>query len=67
MDVALKNAVELVGLDPVVAVAALTLTPARVLGRDAELGLLAEGYAADAVLLDAAFAVQQVWANGAAL
>ncbi|KQO94466.1 N-acetylglucosamine-6-phosphate deacetylase [Leifsonia sp. Leaf264] len=67
LDVALKNAVELVGLDPVVAVTALTLTPARVLGRDADLGLLAEGYAADAVLLDAAFAVDRVWANGAAL
>ncbi|KQX07847.1 MULTISPECIES: N-acetylglucosamine-6-phosphate deacetylase [unclassified Leifsonia] len=67
MDRALKNAVELVGLDPVAAVAALTLTPARVLGLDADLGLLAEGRAADAVLLDAAFAVQQVWANGVAL
>ncbi|MEL4320666.1 N-acetylglucosamine-6-phosphate deacetylase [Leifsonia sp. YIM 134122] len=67
LDVALKNAVELAGLDPVVAVTALTLTPARVLGLDAELGLLAEGYAADAVLLDAGFAVQRVWANGVAL
>ncbi|MET0783105.1 MAG: N-acetylglucosamine-6-phosphate deacetylase, partial [Leifsonia flava] len=67
MDVALRNAVDLVGLDPVVAVTALTLTPARVLGLDADLGLLAEGYAADAVLLDADFAVQQVWANGVAL
>lgn len=66
LDVALKNAVELVGLDPVVAVTALTLTPARVLGRDAEFGLLAEGYAADAVLLDATFTVDRVWANGAA-
>ncbi|MEJ3404318.1 amidohydrolase family protein [Rathayibacter sp. YIM 133350] len=63
-DAALGIAIQRAGFDPVAAVSALTLTPARVLGRDDELGLLAAGYAADAVLLDASFTAQRVWANG---
>ncbi|MET0725666.1 MAG: N-acetylglucosamine-6-phosphate deacetylase [Leifsonia sp.] len=67
MDAALRNAIHLAGIDPVTAVAALTSTPARVMGRSADLGLLAPGHAADAVMLDADVIVQAVWANGAAL
>ncbi|PPH23002.1 N-acetylglucosamine-6-phosphate deacetylase [Rathayibacter sp. AY1C4] len=44
-------------------VAALTAVPARVLGRR-DLGLLAPGYRADVVLLDASLRVQRVWADG---
>ena len=63
MDAALRIAVQQAGIDPVDAVAALTLTPARVLQRH-DLGLLRPGFAADAVLLDERFAAQQVWADG---
>jgi N-acetylglucosamine-6-phosphate deacetylase len=63
-DVALRIAIERVGLAPAVAVAALTLTPARSLGLERRHGLLAAGFAADAVLLDAKWQVEQVWAAG---
>ncbi|MFF1878295.1 N-acetylglucosamine-6-phosphate deacetylase [Leifsonia sp. NPDC058230] len=63
-DVALRNAVSLVGLDPVHAVAALTLTPARALGEDHRLGRLHAGYAADAVILDHDWTVRRVFAAG---
>jgi N-acetylglucosamine-6-phosphate deacetylase len=46
------------------AVEALTLVPARVLGREHELGLLSPGYAADAVLLDSDWQVHRVWGAG---
>ena len=64
-DVALRVAIEAVGVPPAAAVAALTLTPATVLGLEHELGLLAVGYAADAVLLDSGWRPLRVWANGA--
>ena len=64
LDVALRNAIELVGLAPADAVAALTTVPARALGREHELGLLASGFAADAVLLDHEWSVTGVWGAG---
>ena len=64
-DVALRCAIELAGVPPAVAVAALTLTPATALGREHELGLLSVGYAADAVLLDSDWHTRRVWASGA--
>lgn len=66
-DVALKIAVERTRIAPAAAVEALTLTPARVLGREHELGRLAPGYAADAVLLDHEWNVQHVLAAGEVL
>lgn len=66
-DQALRVAIERVGLDPRVAVEALTLTPARAIGRDETLGLLSPGFAADAVLLDSRWRVQRVWGAGAEL
>jgi N-acetylglucosamine-6-phosphate deacetylase len=66
-DHALRIAIEQVGIEPADAVAALTLTPARVLGLGDRHGLLAPGYAADAVQLDSRLTVQHVWANGVAL
>jgi N-acetylglucosamine-6-phosphate deacetylase len=49
---------------PADAVAALTLTPARVLGLEDRHGQLAPGFAADAVFLDHDWHVTQVWAAG---
>ena len=63
-DVALRLALSEVGLDPAVAVAALTAVPARALGLGDRLGLLEPGYAADAVALVADGSVTQVWADG---
>jgi N-acetylglucosamine-6-phosphate deacetylase len=56
-----------VGLPVEVAVQALTETPARAIGRERDLGQLAPGFAADAVLLDADFSVQGVWGAGVRL
>ncbi|GAA4159873.1 N-acetylglucosamine-6-phosphate deacetylase [Gryllotalpicola daejeonensis] len=67
LDVALRNAIELVGLPQAEAVAALTTVPARALGLEHRLGLLAPGFAADAVLLDHDWAVRGVWAAGTKL
>lgn len=64
LDGALARAVDVVGLSPVDAVAALTLAPARALGLDTSLGLLQQGYAADAVLLSPDWTVEAVWAAG---
>ncbi|WP_285115834.1 N-acetylglucosamine-6-phosphate deacetylase [Leifsonia sp. fls2-241-R2A-40a] len=66
-DVALRNAVTLAGVDPVQAVAALTRTPARVLGESHRLGRLHAGYVADAVMLDHEWRVSAVVADGAVL
>jgi N-acetylglucosamine-6-phosphate deacetylase len=63
-DAALRYAILTAGLTPVEAVTALTSTPARVLGRQEDLGYLRHGYLADAVLLDADWVVEQVWAGG---
>jgi N-acetylglucosamine-6-phosphate deacetylase len=66
-DVALRLAVDEVGLSRAEAVAALTATPARILGLDRELGVLAPGFAADVVVLDDGYAVRDVWAAGSRL
>jgi N-acetylglucosamine-6-phosphate deacetylase len=63
-DVALRNAIQVVGLAPEVAVASLTATPARVLGLEDRFGALREGCAADLVMLDADWAVTAVWTAG---
>jgi N-acetylglucosamine-6-phosphate deacetylase len=63
-DVALQLALSEVGLEPSVAVAALTAVPARALGLGDHLGLLEPGYAADAVALAADGTVTSVWADG---
>jgi N-acetylglucosamine-6-phosphate deacetylase len=66
-DVALRIAMSQSGVTPAHAVAALTSTPARVLGMSHRLGLLAPGYVADAVILDGDWRVEQVWADGVLL
>ncbi|WP_111719815.1 N-acetylglucosamine-6-phosphate deacetylase [Homoserinimonas sp. OAct 916] len=64
MDAALRHAVTAAGIDVGGAVQALTETPARAIGRAGDLGTLAAGYAADAVLLDETLNVDAVWAAG---
>ncbi|WP_105033444.1 N-acetylglucosamine-6-phosphate deacetylase [Cryobacterium aureum] len=64
LDAALRRAVQVVGLPIAEAVTALTETPARAIGRAHDLGLLAPGFAADAVLLDSEFTVEAVFAAG---
>jgi len=63
-DVALRIAVTRSRVEPNRAVEALTLTPARALGLGHRHGLLAPGFAADAVLLDHDWRVTGVWADG---
>ncbi|MDP9026173.1 MAG: amidohydrolase family protein, partial [Actinomycetota bacterium] len=63
-DVALRLAIDLLGLEPSAAVAALTAVPARALGLGDRFGLLEPGYAADAVQLSTDGAVTRVWAEG---
>ena len=64
LDEALRRAVTEVGISIEDAVTALTETPARAIGRSHDLGRLAVGFAADAVLLDASLAVDEVYAAG---
>lgn len=63
-DKALRLAVTEAGATPQQAVAALTRTPARALGLEATLGLVADGYAADLVVWNTDWTVRQVWAAG---
>ncbi|MCP2030115.1 N-acetylglucosamine-6-phosphate deacetylase [Okibacterium sp. HSC-33S16] len=64
LDEALRRAVRDVGLTLVDSVTALTSTPARAIGRADDLGQLAPGFGADAVLLDDDLRVRSVWAAG---
>jgi N-acetylglucosamine-6-phosphate deacetylase len=64
LDAALRRAVTEVGVTIEEAVTALTETPARAVGRGHDLGRLAVGYAADAVLLGDNFEVEAVFAAG---
>jgi len=63
-DQALRVAITRAHLAPSLAVEALTLTPARTLNLHHRHGLLAAGFAADAVLLDHDWRVTEVWADG---
>ena len=66
-DVALRIAVDRVGLSWPDAVASVTAVPARALRIQDRFGLLAPGYVADAVALDDTGHVTAVWAAGARL
>ena len=63
-DAALRQAVA-AGVALADAVTALTSTPARAIGRTGDLGALAPGFFADAVLLSAGLDVCAVWTSGA--
>lgn len=64
LDDALRRAVLDVGIELTDAITALTTTPARAIGRADDLGQLAPGFGADAVLLDENLGVVVVWAAG---
>ena len=64
LDAALRRAVTEVGISIEDAVTALTETPARAIGRAHDLGRLAPGFAADAVLLTSELVVSDVFAAG---
>lgn len=64
MDVALRRAVVEVGIDPIVAVRAATLTPARLLGLDAQLGTIGAGRRADLIVLDDDWRLRAVLLDG---
>ena len=72
LEVAVQRAVLELGISPVEAVEAATLTPARAFGFDqpnavtgAPIGLIAPGFAADVLLSDpGTWAVDQVWGAG---
>lgn len=63
-DAALRTAVRVAGVDEAAAIAALTTTPARVLGHADDWGMLETAYAADVVVLDGDWRVERVWADG---
>lgn len=65
-DVALRLAIEQLGVDPVDAVASLTSVPAAALGRD-DLGRLRVGNRADLLVLDASWSPTFVVADGRVL
>ena len=75
LEVAVARAVNELGISPVAAVEAATLTAARAFGFDkpnavtgAPIGLIAKGFAADFNLIDPAdWAVERVWCAGRAL
>ena len=62
-DAALRSCVA-TGIPLADAIQALTNTPAAAIGRGADLGSLAPGFVADAVLLTAGLDVRRVWVAG---
>ena len=65
MDAAFRNAVTGCGLDVVEAVRATSARPAELLGLAGETGRIAEGLAADLVVLDADLRPREVMSRGA--
>ena len=63
-DAALRRAMDAARQGSVAAVTALTATPARAIGVDHEIGLLAPGHLADAVAWTDDWHVSRVWAAG---
>ena len=65
LNLALRNLVDKVGLQPAVAVRLATLNPARALGLDGTLGRVEVGRGADLVVVDQEWQVQATIAGGA--
>jgi N-acetylglucosamine-6-phosphate deacetylase len=65
MDHMVRHMHQVVGIDLPTAIRMATLTPARILGLDHQIGHLAVGKAADLILLDADLNVRRVWCRGA--
>ena len=64
LNLAVRNLVDRVGLDPAVAVRMATLNPARALGLDGEIGRVEVGRTADLALVDDEWCVQATIAGG---
>jgi len=64
MNLALRNMVESVGLDPAVAVGLATLNPARAMGLEGTIGRVEVGRGADLALLDGDWQVQATITGG---
>jgi len=64
LDQALRNAVSMLDLDLPVAAQLVTESPARVLGRDHEMGRIAPGLRADLTLLDQRLVPRRTWIGG---
>jgi N-acetylglucosamine-6-phosphate deacetylase len=65
LNLALRNVVERVGLEPAVAVQMATLNPARALGVEGSLGRVEVGRTANLAIVDEAWDVQATYAGGA--
>jgi len=64
MDLAVRNAVSLLGVDIPQAIRMVSTNPARVLGLENQKGKIQEGFDADFVLLDKNLHVEQTWVGG---
>ena len=64
MDFMIRQMVQGAGVDLETAVRMASLTPAKVLGVEADIGSLTPGKFADLVMLDADLSVQRVWVDG---
>lgn len=64
LDAALRHTVQRCGVPLHDAVAAVTATPARTIGREGDLGRLRPGHRADALILREDLTVAAVWADG---
>ncbi len=64
MDFMVRHMHQVVGIDLPTAIRMATLTPARILGLDHELGSLTVGKRADLLLLDQDLCVRRVWLGG---
>jgi len=64
LELALKNAIEMLGVDIVKAAAMVSFNPAKVLGLQKRKGRISEGYDADMVMLDENLAVDMCWVGG---
>ena len=66
LEIALKNAMEMLGVDLVKAAAMVSYNPAKVLGLEKSKGRISKGYDADMVMLDENLAVDMCWVGGEA-
>ena len=64
MDLAVRNATEMLNVDLPLAVRMASTNPARVLGLAGQKGLMREGYDADFVLMDDSLHVLRTWVGG---
>jgi len=66
LDLAVRNAVKLLGVDVPQAIRMASANPAKVLALDDRKGRIAEGYDADMIMLDESLNVLQTWIRGKA-